>query len=107
MIRAAGEYPSIPIIASIPLYVFSAPRGIGRVEGNRLVDIGPNLDLLNMAEFRGQELWFSAGHGIYRFPTGSDALSLEGRSAVGLHDIRPRRRHELETVQRQFSEHDH
>jgi len=61
------------------LYAFSAPRGISRIEGNRLVDIGPDLDLLNMAEFREQELWFDGRHGIYRFPAASDGLSPEHR----------------------------
>ena len=61
-------------------YAFSASRGISRIEGNRLVDIGPDLDLLNMVEFRDQELWFSGGHGIYRFPAASDGLSPEHRA---------------------------
>jgi signal transduction histidine kinase len=62
------------------LYAFSAPRGISRIEGNRLVDIGPDLDLLNMAGFRGQELWFSGRHGIFRVPTTSAGFSSEDRS---------------------------
>jgi len=62
------------------LYAFSAPRGISRIDGNRLVDIGPDLDLLGMAEFRGQELWFSGRNGILRLPAASALLSREDRS---------------------------
>jgi signal transduction histidine kinase/ligand-binding sensor domain-containing protein len=62
------------------LYAFSAPRGISRIDGNRLVDIGPDLDLLGMAEFRGRELWFSGRNGILRVPAASGRLSWEDRS---------------------------
>jgi signal transduction histidine kinase/ligand-binding sensor domain-containing protein len=62
------------------VYVFSAPRGISRIDGNRLVDIGPDLDLLGMAEVGGQELWFSGRNGILRVPEASGRLSWEGRS---------------------------
>lgn len=62
------------------LYAFSAPRGISRIDDNRLVDIGPDLDLLGMAEFRGQELWFSGRSGILRVPGARDRLSWEDRS---------------------------
>lgn len=61
------------------IYVFSAPRGISRIEGKRLVNIDPNLDLLSMAEFHEQHLWFSSGNGIYRFPIASAGLSSENR----------------------------
>ena len=44
------------------------------------MDIGPDLDLLNMAEFRDHELWFTSGHSIYRFPSARDGLSPEHRS---------------------------
>ena len=57
------------------LYAFSAPQGISRIESNRLVEIGPHLDLLKMAEFRGRELWFSGGNGIFRFPMTSAGFS--------------------------------
>ena len=62
------------------LYAFSAPRGISRIDGNRLVDIGPDLDLLGMAEVHGQELWFSGRNGILRVPAASGRLSWEDRS---------------------------
>jgi ligand-binding sensor domain-containing protein len=61
------------------LYAFSAPRGISRIEGNQMVDIGADLDVLSMAEFRGQELWFSGGHGIFRVPAPNGGLSSENR----------------------------
>lgn len=59
------------------LYAFWERNGIGRIEGKRLtnVDIGTNLDLLGMTEFRGQELWFSSENGIFRFPASSGLLS--------------------------------
>jgi signal transduction histidine kinase len=62
------------------LYAFSAPLGISRIDGNRLVDIGPDLDLLGMAEFRGQELWFSGRNGILRVPAPNGRLSWEDGS---------------------------
>jgi signal transduction histidine kinase/ligand-binding sensor domain-containing protein len=62
------------------LYAFSAPHGISRIEGNRLVDIGLDFDLLGMAEFHGQDLWFSSRNGILRVPATSPWLSSEDRS---------------------------
>ncbi len=50
------------------LYTFSAPKGISRVEGDRLRTINADLDLLGMVEFEGRELWFSGGNGIVRVP---------------------------------------
>jgi signal transduction histidine kinase len=61
-------------------YAFSAPRGISRILGDRLVDTGPDLDVLNMAQFRGQELWFSSGNGIIRLLAPSAGLSPEDRA---------------------------
>jgi signal transduction histidine kinase len=59
------------------LYAFPASGGISRIEGNRLVGIGPDLNLLSMAEFRGRELWFSGTHGIFRVPAAHAGISLE------------------------------
>jgi signal transduction histidine kinase/ligand-binding sensor domain-containing protein len=49
------------------LYALSAPKGIDRIEGNRLINVNHDLDLLSMATSRRGELWFSGGNGIFRF----------------------------------------
>jgi signal transduction histidine kinase/ligand-binding sensor domain-containing protein len=49
------------------LYALSAPKGVDRVEGNQLVKVNHDLDLLSMATPRPGELWFSGGNGIFRF----------------------------------------
>jgi len=48
------------------LYALSAPRGIDRVQGNQLVAVNHDLDLLSMAPFARQDMWFSGGNGIFR-----------------------------------------
>jgi signal transduction histidine kinase/ligand-binding sensor domain-containing protein len=49
------------------LYALSAPKGVDRIEGNRLARVNHELDLLSMATPRPGELWFSGGNGIFRF----------------------------------------
>jgi PAS domain S-box-containing protein len=49
------------------LYALSAPKGIDRIEGNQLVEVNHDLDLLTMVASPSGELWFSAAHGILRF----------------------------------------
>jgi signal transduction histidine kinase/ligand-binding sensor domain-containing protein len=49
------------------LYVMDAPRGIDRLEGDRFVAVNRELDLFSVV-FLGQNLWFTAGNGVFRFP---------------------------------------
>jgi len=49
------------------LYALSAPKGIDRIEGNQLVEVNHDLDLLSMATSQRGELWFTGGNGIFRF----------------------------------------
>jgi len=49
------------------LYALSAPKGIDRIEGNRLVEVNHDLDLLSLATSQRGELWFTGGNGIFRF----------------------------------------
>ena len=48
------------------LYALSAPKGIDRIEGNRLVEVNHDLDLLSLATSQRGELWFTGGNGIFR-----------------------------------------
>jgi ligand-binding sensor domain-containing protein len=59
------------------LYAFSAPRGISRIEGNQLVSVNSDLDLLSIVNFQRHELWFSGGNGIFRFAASGIGLSTE------------------------------
>ncbi len=49
------------------LYALSAPKGIDRIQGNQLVDVNHDLDLLSMAPFQ-RDVWFSGGNGVFRIP---------------------------------------
>jgi signal transduction histidine kinase len=49
------------------LYVMDAPRGVDRWDGNRFVAVDQQLDLFNLKP-AGEDLWFSGGNGIFRFP---------------------------------------
>jgi PAS domain S-box-containing protein len=61
------RYVSFGEDSSGDLYAISAPKGIGRIEGNQLVDVNRDLDLLSMVATPRGDLWFSAGDGILRF----------------------------------------
>ncbi len=50
------------------LYAVAAPKGVDRIEAKRLVNVDQELDLFSMFAFR-QELWFSGGNGLFKFPT--------------------------------------
>jgi signal transduction histidine kinase/ligand-binding sensor domain-containing protein len=53
------------------LYAFSAPKGLSRVEGNQLVGVNSDLDVLSLADFERRDLWFSGGNGIFRLAVSS------------------------------------
>ena len=60
------RYISLAEDSSGNLYALSAPKGIDRVQGNQLVAVNHDLDLLSMAPFAQQGVWFSGGNGIFR-----------------------------------------
>jgi signal transduction histidine kinase len=61
------RYISLAEDSSGELYALSAPKGIDRIEGNQLVEVNHDLDLLSMATSPSGELWFTGGNGIFRF----------------------------------------
>ena len=61
------RYISLAEDSSGELYALSAPKGIDRIEGNRLAEVNHGLDLLSMASSPSGELWFTGGNGIFRF----------------------------------------
>jgi signal transduction histidine kinase/ligand-binding sensor domain-containing protein len=61
------RYISLGEDSSGELYALSAPKGIDRIEGNQLLDVNHDLDLLSMATSPSGELWFTGGNGIFRF----------------------------------------
>jgi PAS domain S-box-containing protein len=61
------RYISFGEDSSGDLYAISAPKGIDRIEGNQLVDVNQDLDLLSMVASPHGNLWFAAGDGILRF----------------------------------------
>lgn len=63
------------------LYAFSAPKGIGRIEGNQLLPMSTEFDLMSMAEFQRRDLWFSGGNGIFRVAAADLSRSWQDRSA--------------------------
>src|SRR5580700_10837521 len=62
-----SRYISFGEDSSGDLYALSAPKGIDRIEGNQLVEVNHDLDLLSMVASPSGELWFSGGNGIFRF----------------------------------------
>jgi ligand-binding sensor domain-containing protein/signal transduction histidine kinase len=54
------------------LYVFSAPKGISRIDGdqNQLVEVNTKLDVMNMVRFQ-KDLWFSGRNAIFRIAADS------------------------------------
>jgi ligand-binding sensor domain-containing protein/signal transduction histidine kinase len=61
------RYISLAEDGSGDLYALSAPKGIDRIEGNQLVEMNHDLDLLSMVTSSNGELWFTGGNGIFRF----------------------------------------
>jgi ligand-binding sensor domain-containing protein/signal transduction histidine kinase len=61
------RYISLGEDSSGDLYAVSEPTGIDQIEGNQLVEVNHDLDLLSMAPSHQGELWFSGGKGIFRF----------------------------------------
>jgi signal transduction histidine kinase len=50
------------------LYALSETDGIGKIEGNRLVDLNAGLDVLGMAESKEGFFWLTGPNGIFRVP---------------------------------------
>jgi signal transduction histidine kinase len=61
------RYISLGEDSSGDLYALSAPKGIDRIDGNQLVGLNHDLDLLSMTTSQRGELWFTGGNGIFRF----------------------------------------
>jgi signal transduction histidine kinase len=61
------RYISLGEDSSADLYALSAPKGVDRIEGNQLVEVNHDLDLLSMVNSHRGELWFTGGNGIFRF----------------------------------------
>jgi hypothetical protein len=61
------RYISLAEDSSGELYALSAPKGIDRIEGNQLVEVNHDLDLLSMVASPSGELWFTGANGIFRF----------------------------------------
>jgi ligand-binding sensor domain-containing protein len=61
------RYISLGEDSSGDLYALSAPKGIDRIDGNQLVGLNHDLDLLSMAPSQRGKLWFTGGNGIFRF----------------------------------------
>ncbi len=62
------RYMSLGEDSSRVLYALSAPRGIARIQGDSLVDLNHELDLLSMTPFQ-KDVWLSGGNGIFRMST--------------------------------------
>src|SRR5215469_12214377 len=61
------RYISLGEDSSGDLYALSAPKGVDRIDGNQLVAVNHDLDLLSMVISHRGELWFTGGNGIFRF----------------------------------------
>ena len=72
------RYISLAEDASGEPYALSAPKGIDRIEGNQLVEVNHDLDLLSMVASPRGELWFTGDHGIFRFSAGAFAQKQAG-----------------------------
>jgi ligand-binding sensor domain-containing protein/signal transduction histidine kinase len=72
------RYVSFAEDSSGELYALSAPKGIDRIEGNQLVEVNHDLDLLSMAASPSGELWFTGGNGIFRFSADAFRQSQDG-----------------------------
>jgi ligand-binding sensor domain-containing protein/signal transduction histidine kinase len=67
----APRYISLEEGPSGDLYAFSAPKGLSRVEGNQLVGVNSDLDVMSFADYEHRDLWFSSGNGIFRLAVSS------------------------------------
>jgi ligand-binding sensor domain-containing protein/signal transduction histidine kinase len=67
----APRYIGLGEVPSGDLYAFSAPKGLSRVEGNQLVGVNSDLDVMSIADFEHRDLWFSSGNGIFRLAASS------------------------------------
>jgi signal transduction histidine kinase len=65
--------------SSSELYALSAPKGIDRIEGNQLVEVNHDLDLLTMLASPNGDLWFTGGNGIFRFSAAAFRQSQDGQ----------------------------
>lgn len=65
------RYISLAEDTSGEVYALSAPKGIERIEGNQLVEVNHDLDVLSMATSPSGELWFTGGSGIFRVSSGA------------------------------------
>ena len=61
------RYTSFGEDSSGDIYALSAPKGIDRIEGDQLVEVNHDLDLLSMVASPSGELWLTGGNGIFRF----------------------------------------
>jgi len=68
------------------LYALSAPKGLDRIQGNRLVEVNHDLNVLSMAPVQ-RDVWFSGGNGIFRMSAaalGHPDSSQDGSQAAPL-----------------------
>src|SRR6202044_1146431 len=64
------------------LYALCAPKGIDRIDGNRLVEVNHDLDLLRMAATSQKgDLWFTGGNGVFRFSSNGFRQQQVGQEA--------------------------
>jgi ligand-binding sensor domain-containing protein/signal transduction histidine kinase len=73
------RYISLIEDSSGELYALSAPKGIDRIEGNQLVEVNHDLDLLTMVASPNGDLWFTGGNGIFRFSAAAFRQSQDGQ----------------------------
>jgi signal transduction histidine kinase/streptogramin lyase len=73
------RYISLAEDSSGELYALSAPKGIDRIEGDQLVEINHDLDLLTMVASPNGDLWFAGAKGIFRFSAAAFRQSQGGR----------------------------
>ena len=100
------RYISLGEDSSGDLYAFSAPKGIDRIEGNRLVEVNHDLDLLSMVTSPGGAFWFSGGNGIFRFSAAAFRQKQGGQdSASRLHVVWQNRWHGLDPMQHWHAQH--
>ena len=73
------RYISLAEDSSGELYALSAPKGIDRMEGNQLVEVNHDLDLLAMVASPNGDLWFTGGNGIFRFSAAAFRQNQDGQ----------------------------
>ena len=75
------RYISLAEGSSDELFALSAPKGIDRIEGNQLVALNHDLDLLSMVTSPSGELWFTGGSGIFRLSSAAFRRNQGSREA--------------------------